>query len=69
MDPKGSLIVKASVGLLRLLQTWGDNDSPWNIVWWMGFLPAWKQDEGVRLFARKLIVQLSSGLFRRLEVR
>ena len=67
MDPKGSLIVKASVGLLRL--TWGDNDSPWNIVWWMGFLPAWKQDECVRLFARTLIVQLSSGLFRRLEVR
>lgn len=67
VDPTGSLVARTQQLMLRLLRTWRGN-----VVWeLLGRLGAadWSHTTEIRQFARKQLVQLCCGVFRRLVVR
>ena len=66
--PFRSIVGSALQKVLTLLEHWAMEDAcPWHLLEWLGW--ATSDQAKVRLLARRTLIRLSCGLFRRLELR
>ena len=68
VDPRASCVAKAQSSMYQLLAEWSDQRSAWTILNWLA-APGWTTDQSVMIAARKNVIALGCGLFRRPEVR
>ena len=67
VDPYTSIIASSLSRLARLLHTWGPRAQQWKLLGFLGIVNF--NVDGIMRYVRNLVLQVSSSLFQRLEVR